>query len=81
MSNYLSKSIIELHDMLVKKEITPVDLVNEVFDKIESDKLNCFITTDKFSALERAKSLVVFSISINFFDFQVGICPFRYLPL
>ncbi len=57
MSNYLSKSIIELHDMLVKKEITPVDLVNEVFDKIESDKLNCFITADKFSALERAKSL------------------------
>lgn len=57
MSNYLSKSIIELHDMLVKKEITPVDLVNEVFDKIESDKLNCFITTDKSSALERAKSL------------------------
>ena len=57
MSKYLELSVLELHDLLVKKEITPVDLVNEVFEKIESDKLNCFITTDKTGALERAKSL------------------------
>lgn len=57
MSNYLSKNIKELHDLLVRKEITPVDLVNEVFDKIESDKLNCFITTDKEGALKKANSL------------------------
>ncbi len=57
MSKYLNKSITELHDLLVSKEITPVDLVNEVFEKIESDKLNCFITTDKEGALEKAKSL------------------------
>ena len=57
MSKYLNKSITELHDLLVNKEITPVDLVNEVFEKIDSDKLNCFITTDKEGALEKAKSL------------------------
>ncbi len=57
MSNYLNLSISELHDLLVKKEITPADLVNEVFEKVESDKLNCFITTDKESALKRANSL------------------------
>lgn len=57
MSKYLELSVLELHDLLVKKEITPVDLVNEVFEKIENDKLNCFITTDKAGALERAKSL------------------------
>ena len=57
MSNYLNKSISELHDLLVKKEITPVDLVNEVFEKIDSDKSNCFITVDKEGALSKASSL------------------------
>ena len=57
MSKYLNKSITELHDLLVKKEITPVDLINEVFEKIDSSKLNCFITTDKEGALEKAKAL------------------------
>ena len=57
MSKYLDLSAKELHELLVKKEITPVELVNEVFDRIESDKLNCFITTDKEGALKRAESL------------------------
>lgn len=57
MSKYLELNATELHDLLVKKEITPVDLINEVFEKIESDKLNCFITTDKEGALKKAHSL------------------------
>ena len=57
MSKYLDLGINEIHDLLVKKEITPVDLVNEVFDRIDLDKLNCFITTDKEGALKRAESL------------------------
>ena len=57
MSKYLDLDIKELHNLLVKKEITPVDLVNEVFDRIDLDKLNCFITTDKEGALKRAESL------------------------
>ena len=57
MSKYLDMSITELHELLVKKEITPVDLVNQVFDRIDSDKLNCFITTDREGALAKAKTL------------------------
>lgn len=57
MSKYLDLDILKLHDLLVKKEITPIDLVNEVFDRIDSNHLNCFITTDKEGALKRANSL------------------------
>ena len=57
MSNYLDLSIKEIHELLVKKEITVLDLVNEAFSRIEKDDLNCFITLDKERAIERAKSL------------------------
>lgn len=57
MSKYLEMDIKKIHDLLIKREITPVDLVNEAFDRINSDKLNCFITTDKEGALKRANSL------------------------
>ena len=57
MSNYLNKNITELHELLVKERITPVDLINEVFEKVENDKLNCFITVDKEHALKQATSL------------------------
>ena len=57
MSNYLNKNITELHELLVKERITPVDLINEVFEKVENDKLNCCITVDKEHALKQATSL------------------------
>lgn len=57
MSNYLNKSINELHDLLVKKEITPLMLVEEALERVANDKLNCFITVDKEGALKKAKSL------------------------
>ena len=57
MSNYLNLNIKEIHELLIKKEITPLDLVNEAFEKIEKDDLNCFITLDKENAIKRAKSL------------------------
>lgn len=57
MNNYLDLSIEEIHDLLVKKVIKPIDLVNEAFSKIEKDDLNCFITLDKETAIARAKSL------------------------
>ena len=58
MSKYLNLGINELHDLLVKKEITPLTLVEEALDKIKNDKLNCFITVDDIGAIERAKSLI-----------------------
>ena len=57
MSNYLDLSIDKLHSMLVSKEITPLDLVNEAIYRIENDKCNSFITVDKEGALSVAKEL------------------------
>ena len=56
MSNYLSKSVKELHELLVKKEITPVDLVEEFLEKADNDDLNSFITINE-KALDIAKEL------------------------
>ena len=59
MNRVLDKSINEIHEMLVNKEITPVDLVNEAFDRIEENKdLNAFITLNKTSAIEEANKLL-----------------------
>lgn len=55
---YLDKNIEEIHALLVDKKITPVDLVNEAFARIEEDKeLNAYITLNKEEALETAKNL------------------------
>ena len=44
--------------MLKEKKITPKDLVEEAFEKIESNKdLNCFITLNKEEALKQAEEL------------------------
>lgn len=57
MNNYLDLSIEELHKLLCKKKIKPIDLVNEAFERVEKDKLNCFINTNKEYAKKRAKAL------------------------
>ena len=57
MSKYLKLSIKEIHELLKKKEITPVDLVNEAISNIESSDLNAFITVDKEGALKKANEL------------------------
>ena len=58
MSKYLDLSIKEINELLKKKEIKPIDLVNEAFERIEANsELNAFITLDKERAIEKAKSL------------------------
>ena len=57
MSKYLNLSIKEIHELLKKKEITTVDLVNEALDNIENSDLNAFITIDKEGALKKAEEL------------------------
>ena len=58
MSKYLDLSIKEINELLKKKEIKPIDLVNEAFERIEANSnLNAFITLDKERAIEKAKSL------------------------
>lgn len=58
MSKYLDLSIEEINGLLKKKEIKPIDLVLECFERIEANSdINAFITLDKERAIEKAKSL------------------------
>jgi aspartyl-tRNA(Asn)/glutamyl-tRNA(Gln) amidotransferase subunit A len=57
MSNYLNLSIKEINDRLKKKEIKPIDLVLEAYEKIEKSNLNAFITLNKEQAIKTAKEL------------------------
>ena len=58
MSRVLDKSIKEIHELLVKGEVTPRDLVEEAYERIEERKsLNAFITLNKTEALEYADKL------------------------
>ena len=54
----LDKDLKEINDLLKKKKIKPIDLVEEAFERIESSKeLNAYITLNKEEAIKRAKEL------------------------
>ena len=54
----IDRSIKEIHELLVNEKIKPIDLVNEVFERIEEEKdLNCFITLNKEEATKTALDL------------------------
>lgn len=57
MTNYLSLSIVEINNKLKNKEIKPIDLVLETFEKIENSNLNAFITLNKEEAIKHALEL------------------------
>ena len=58
MNRYLDLSIKELHELLLEKKITPLDLVEETYSRIEENSdLNSFITLNKSEALAYAKKL------------------------
>jgi len=58
MNRYLDLSIEEINKKLKNKEIRPLDLVLESFERIEENKeYNCFITLDKDRAMDRAIEL------------------------
>ena len=54
---YLDLDIKTINEKLKNKEIKPIDLVNEAFDKIEETNLNCFITLNREEAIKKAKEL------------------------
>ena len=55
---YLDRDLKEINELLKKKEIKPIELVEEAFERIESNKeLNAYITLNKEAAIERAKEL------------------------
>ena len=55
--DYLSRSIIEIHNSLVNKEVTPLDLAKEALDKIKNDKNNAFEYVYEKEAIEIAEQL------------------------
>lgn len=74
MNNYLDLSIQEIHDKLKKKEITPVDLVEECFRRIEeNEELNAFITLNKEEALKEAKELETKEVDNLLFGLPIAI--------
>ena len=54
---YLDLDIKTINEKLKNKEIKPIDLVNEAFDRIEETNLNCFITLNKEQAIKKALEL------------------------
>lgn len=59
MNRVLDKSIKEIHELLVSGDVTPRDLVEEAYLRIdERSSLNAFITLNKTEALEYADKLL-----------------------
>lgn len=54
---YLDLDIKTINEKLKAKEIKPIDLVNEAFERIEKTNLNCFITLNKENAIKKALDL------------------------
>lgn len=58
MTNYLLKSIPEIHELLKKRKIKPIDLVEEAFQRIEQHpEWNAFITLNREEARKQAIDL------------------------
>ena len=59
MTELYKKSLVELHNLLVSKEITASDLTHETFNRIKDTepKVDSFITLNEEKALELAKAI------------------------
>lgn len=74
MSNFLDLSIKEINKLLKDKKIKPIDLVNEAFERIESNEdLNAFITLNKEEAIKRAKKLEDKEVDNLFFGIPIAV--------
>lgn len=56
--SYLDKTIEELHELLVSKKITPLDLTLEALSKAKNDDTNAFETVVEQEAISFAKTLI-----------------------
>ncbi len=73
MSKYLDLSIKEIHELLVDKKITPLDLVEEALKRIEENKdLNAFITIND-KVREEAKDLGEVDPNNIFFGIPIAV--------
>ena len=71
---YLDKDLKEINDLLKKKKIKPIDLVEEAFERIESSKeLNAYITLNKEAAIKRAKELEAKEVDNILFGIPIAV--------
>ena len=71
---YLDKDLKEINELLKKKKIKPIDLVEEAFERIESNKeLNAYITLNKETAIERAKELEAKEVDNILFGIPIAV--------
>ena len=71
---YLDKDLKEINDLLKKKEIKPIDLVEEAFERIESNReLNAYITLNKEEALAKAKELETKEVDNILFGIPIAV--------
>ena len=71
---YLDKDLKEINDLLKKKKIKPIDLVEEAFERIESNKeLNAYITLNKEAAIKRAKELEAKEVDNILFGIPIAV--------
>ena len=73
MTNYLEKSIKEIHELLKNKTIKPIDLVEEAFAKIEAHDYHAFITLNKEEAFKEAKKLETMEVDNLLFGLPIAI--------
>lgn len=74
MSKYLDLSILEIHNKLKNKEIKPVDLVRETFERIEENsELNGFITLNKEEAIKEAIELESLEVDNILFGIPIAV--------
>ncbi len=57
MAKYIGKSIEELHELLVSKAVTPLELTKEVIEELKKDDTNAIETICEKEALEFASKL------------------------
>lgn len=73
MSKYLDLSIKEIHELLVEKKITPLELVDEALNRVEENKdLNAFITIND-KVREEAENLGEVDPDNLFFGIPIAI--------
>ncbi len=73
MTNYLSLSIKEIHELFKNKTIKPIDLVEEAISKIDAYNHNAFISTNFDEAREIAISLENSEINGLLFGIPVAV--------
>ena len=74
MTKYLDLSIKEINNKLKNKEIKPIDLVLECFERIENNKeYNAFITLNKEEAIKRANELENIEVDNILFGIPIAI--------